>query len=141
MADEATVRISLSVKTTNLDHRSYPTAFVTDVGGEKGPTPGAITVTIAGTDIDLSEITIPGLCWMQNIDATNYINIGIWDPEIGVFYPMIELRPGEYWLFRLSRDLFGEYGTGEGTSGPNTNRLRAKADVASGTLVVKAFEA
>ncbi len=141
MADEAEVRGSMSIRTTNLDYRSHPTAFTTDVDGELGPTPGAFTATIAGTNVDLSELTIPGLCVIRNLDPTDYVNVGIWDPELGVFYPLMEVRPGEHWVFRLSRELFTEYGTGAGTVGPNTNQLRIKANTASCAVVVEAFEA
>ncbi len=140
MADEAEIRTSLQIKTTNLEFRSHPASFTTDVVGEVGPTPGAFAVTVAGIDVDLDELTVPGLCRIANLDATNYVDVGIWDPETGVFYPLMELRPGEYWVFRLSRNLFGEYGTGAGTSGPNTNTLRIKANTDSCTVVVEAFE-
>lgn len=143
MANEATIRNSLAISTSILDYRSNPTAFTADVDGSKGPTPGDITCTIAGTDADLSELSVPGLCRIENHDATNYVTVGIWDPETGLFYPLMELRPGEYWIFRLSRLLFGEFGTDPavGTTGPNTNRLRIKADTASCSVLVEAFEA
>jgi len=143
MTREATIRNSLSIKTTSLDYRSHPTAFVEDVSGEKGPVPGAFTATIAGTNVDLTELTIPGLCRIMNLDPTNYVDVGIWDPETLLFYPFMEVRPGAYYIFRLSRNLFAEYGTDptEGTVGPNTNQLRIKANVASCTVLVEAFEA
>ncbi len=140
MSDEATIRNSLEIQTTNLSYRSYPTSFQVDVSGEKGPAPGAFTATVAGVNVDLTELTVPGLCRVANLDATNYVNLGVWDPEIGTFYPLMEIGPGEYWVFRLSRDLFGEYGTGAGTIGPNTNQLRIKSNTASCNVVVEAFE-
>ncbi len=140
MADEAIVRNSIIINSTP-DYRSFPTSFTTDVVGDLGPTPGAFTATIAGTDVDLSEITVPGLCRIANLDSTNFVTVGIWDPELGVFFPLMEVRPNEFWVFRLSRLLFGEYGTGVGSVGPNTNQLRVKADTASCVVDVAAFEA
>lgn len=141
MADEATIRSSLLVRCDTLNYQSYPTSFQADVAGEKGPTPGAITVTTEGTSVDLSELTTPGLCRIMNLDATNYATYGIWDPENDTFFPLGELLPGETYVLRLSRDLQEEFGTGTGTTGADTNRLRFKADTASVVVLVEAFEA
>jgi len=142
MANEATIRQWMTVLVGDNQWSSpRPSSFQTDVASFKGPVPGVFTVTIAGIDVDLSELTIPGLCQITNLDSTNYVNVGIWDPETGVFYPLAEVRAGETWCLRLSRNLFGEYGTGPGTSGANTNTLRIKADTASCSVVVEAFEA
>lgn len=137
MADEATVRGSLNIKTTNLEFRSYPTAFNVDVSGEIGPTPGAFSASTDGTNVDLSELTTPGLCVIRNLDATNYVEVGIWD---GLeFYPIIEVGPGEHYVLKLSRNIGNSYGTGTGTLGADTS-MRIKADTAACVVVVEAFE-
>jgi hypothetical protein len=57
-----------------------------------------------------------------------------------VFYPLIELLPGESYVFRLSRNIQEQYaGTGTGTTAPD-NRLRIKANGASCVVLVEAFE-
>jgi len=142
MAAEATIRSSLQIKADDIEYQSRPTAYTADVTGRKGPAPGAFTATIAGTDVDFSELTTPSLCRIQNQDATNRVDVGIWDPETGVFYPVDELLPGESYVRRLSRNLAGEYGTDPpaGTTGPNTNRLRVRAFSASCVVLVEAFE-
>ena len=93
-----------------------------------------------GTDVDFSELTIPGLCRLMNLDATNFIEFGIWDPEGGVFYPLGEIGPGKTYTIKLSRNLQEEFGTGTGTTGADTNRLRIKADTAACNVLVEAFE-
>jgi hypothetical protein len=144
MADEAQIRASLQIKGSgNLDYQSAPTAFTADVAGNKGPVPGAISATAAGvgaggTDVDFSELTQPGLCRIQNLDTTNFITFGIWDGT--QFFPLGEVLAGESFVFRLSRDLSEEFGTGTGTTGTAANSLRIKADTAACNVLVEAFE-
>lgn len=151
MADEAQIRSSMEIKKGKIDYRSLPSAFLANVTGTKGPTPGAVTVTVFGTAIDLSELTTPGLCRIMNIDATNYVEYGIRDPETETFYPFGEILPGESYILRLSRNLaFEYYGTGTGTGtgtgpdtgdvGAETNVLWFRANTASVNVVVEAFE-
>lgn len=148
MANEGQVRNSLTVLKTDgsgktiLDYRSNPTAYTVDVTGSKGPTPGAITVSTAGTDVDLSELTTPGLCRIANVSVLSYMEVGIWDPAAGRLYLMMELDPGESNVIKLSRDIQEETGTGDpGTAVLDTdNRLRLKAIGASGVALVEAFE-
>lgn len=141
MADEASIRCSLQIINSPLEYGSKPTQFNADVSGIKGPSPGAVAVSTAGTDIDLSELTTPGLCRIMNLDATNYVEFGIWDPEGSKFYPLGEILAGETYVLRLSRNLQEEFGTGTGTTGDDTNRLRFKADTAAVDVLVEAFEA
>ena len=137
MSNEATVRGSLQISTTNLKYRSYPTSFQADVSGEVGPTPGAFSASTDGTDVDLTELTTPGLAIIKNLDATNYVEVGIWD---GLeFYPLIEIGPGEQYPVKLSRNIGNSYGTGTGTLGADTS-MRIKADTAACVVVVEAFE-
>ncbi len=145
MNREATVRSSLTVRKlsgiiTQLDYRSGSEQFTPTVTGTKGPTPGAIAVTVVGVDVDFSELTQPALCRIKNLDDTNYITIGIWDPELARFFPIDECLPGESFVRRLSRLLSGELGTGAGTVGANTNTLRIKASTGTINVLVEAFE-
>ena len=148
MANEARVTASLSItkldtagSRTLLQYLSQPGAFVADVTGTKGPTPGAIRVPIGGVAADLSELTTPGWCWMMNLDETNYVEYGIRDPGADTFYQLGELGPGEINLVKLSRNLLEEYGpgTGTGTTAP-TNQLWFKANTAACVVRVEAFE-
>jgi hypothetical protein len=147
MSNEAQIQASLTITKTvggNLQYRSYPTLFNADVTGAMGPTPGAIEVLTAGTDVDLSQIqTYPGFCRITNQDSTNWVSYGIWDPTISRYFPLGEVLPGEFFILRLSREL-GEIfapGTGTGTAGPSNNRLRFKAHTSNCIVLIEAFEA
>jgi len=142
MANEATINSYLQIKKGNLDYSSRPTSFKATVTTEAGPSPGQVTVTQAGVNIDLTEITVPGgFCRIQNIDSvtssTNYLEVGIWDGSS--FYPLMELLQGESYVFRLARNLGEEFGVGTGTTGAGINTLRLKAFSASMSAVVEAF--
>lgn len=146
MSGEAQVRASLQIlkktgEVEQINYQSKPTVFKADVAGTKGPSPGAVTVTVEGTDVDFGELTTPALCRIQNQDATNFLEYGVWDPEGDTFYPLGEILPGESYVLRLSRYLQQEFGTGTGTTGAETNRLRLRADTASVNANVEAFEA
>ena len=148
MSGEASLQVSLQITKDDdagvVNHRSYPTQFNADVSGAMGPTPGAFLATVYGTDVDLSELTQPGLCRISNQDSTNFITFGVTDPETNKFYPMGELLSGEFYIFRLSRNLGWEYpgtGTGTGTSGAETNTFTVVANTASCVVLVEAFEA
>lgn len=148
MSGEAKIHVSLQITKAdaagNVNYRSYPTQFDADVDGALGPTPGAILASIYGTDVDLSQLTVPGICRLSNQDSDNFVTYGIYDPEADKFYPLGELLPGEFYILRLSRDLGWEStgsGTGTGTTGPQTNRLRVQADTAACAVLIEAFEA
>lgn len=143
MANEARITSSLQIifppgATGNINYQSQPTAFNADVSTALGPTPGAIVATVAGVDVSLAVLTVPGFCRIRNLDETNFVEVGIWD---GVsFYPFMDILAGESYIVRLSASLGDEFGTGTGTSGPGINTLRVKADTASCNVVVEAFE-
>lgn len=142
MADEYRLTLSLFLKSGLLQYQSNPTAFTFDQEGQaKGPVPGAITVDTFGTDVDLSELTNPGAILLQNLDANNYVEWGIYEDANNLFLPLGELPPGgPPAFFYLSRNAFEDYaGTGTGTTGP-LNTLRLKANTASCIVMVSAFE-
>jgi len=146
MANEATLHISMEISNivcgslSGLNYRSSPVSFVADVAGQSGPLPGEFTATVAGTDVDLSLVTNPRLCRIENLDETNFVTFGIWDITATTFFPVGELLPGEFYIIRLSRMLTEEIsGTGTGTTGLG-NSLRVKADTASCQVNVEVFE-
>ena len=142
MANEITVHSSFDINNGSLQFRGLPSSFTASMVGKKGPTPGAITVLTTGTDVDLSQLTTPGMCQLTNLDTINVIEYGIWDPETTKYYPLGELLPGESYGIRLSRNLQWEYaGVGTGTTGPETNKLRLRSSNTTCNAVVSAFEA
>ena len=146
MSSEAQLQISLKINKSgtsgNLNYQSYPTQFTSDVDGALGPTPGAFLVSVDGTDVDLSQLTTPGLCRLSNQDGNNFVTYGLKDPVTNKFYPLGELLPGEFYVLRLSRVLgWGYSGSGTGTSGDDVNKLHFIADIDPCVVLVEAFEA
>lgn len=140
MADEIKVQTSLSITKGHLTHQSSPTNFQATMVGQGGPTPGQLLASLDGISVDLSVLGTPGMCSIQNLDATNYIQVGIWESDSSIFYPFMELLPGEIYVFRLARNIREEYaGTGTGTTA-YINTLRIKAFGAACKVVVNAFE-
>lgn len=134
MANEATVGCGLSIRVDNINYRSYPTQFKADVDEATGPTPGELVVTNAGKNVDLSSITTPGLCRIQNRSTTEFVLVGIYDGAS--FFPLMELLPGEAYVIRLYRDLGAEF-TGTGTGTPaDINTLQLKVTGATSARVL-----
>ena len=50
--------------------------------------------------LDLAGVVTPGYAVFQNLDATNYIQIGI--DVAAVFYPFLKLKAGEQGMARLA---------------------------------------
>lgn len=157
MANEALISVALTIdkRSSNRQNQliNFPmkASFRSDVDGVKGPVPGALLVPLAGIDIDVSELTTPGLCWLQHQGLADfsdpgtdpsiyYIDVGIKDVLSGRFLPLLELHPGDAWPVRLTRNLLEAYNsTGTGT-GPANNTLHAISHIAPCTLFVGAFE-
>jgi len=110
MSNEAFITSRLSIRRGNLNYRD-PSAggFRADVSASVGPSPGYILVPTAGVQVSFPQLVTPGLVWVQNLDDTNYFELGIKDPGTGLFYPLMELLPGESFPFRFSRNLLEDY--------------------------------
>lgn len=138
--NEAVISGGLSIRVGSLVYQSQPNQFQADVSVARGPTPGMVEIDTDGTDIDLGQLDTPGLCRLMNLDASNYVEYGMWDPLTEVFYPLGELLPGETYILRFSRNLQEAYdGTGTGTT-TATKRLRFKANSANCFVLIEAFE-
>jgi hypothetical protein len=141
MSGEIDVRVTLNISKNNLQYRSFPSNFVADISGTtgKGPTPGAMLVTVGGKDVDLSQLNTPAMCIFKNLEVTgtlDYVTVGIFEnPD---FYPLMELLPGEIYIVRLSRNLGDEMHGTVGTTGGMT--LRLKSHLGNCNVSVEAFE-
>lgn len=140
MANEGRISATLAIRKLSADGSKVlmdfrrTASFAVTVSGTKGPVPGSFSVGIGGKIVNLEELGTPGLCWLTNMDATNYVTLGIWDPGIDVYYPMLEIGPGESYPVKLYRHIQEEFTqTGTGTTGPG-NYLFAKA--VGGTVVI-----
>lgn len=97
MADEATVRVSLSFeKGTVSESKSFgPTTF--DVAGDN-PLCNIQDVGTSEEALLIGDITVGGYLYARNLDATNFVEIrpGTGDADL------IQLKPGDVCLFRLT---------------------------------------
>ena len=59
----------------------------------------AVPTTAAGTALDLASISTQGFAHFINLDATNYIEIGV--QVSSTFYPFVKLKAGEACLLPL----------------------------------------
>lgn len=128
MANEVRVTSVLQIRNGALDYQSRPAGFTADMSSNKGPCVGALTVSAPWTDpitevdypvtiIRLTEATSPGFARFLNLDATYGIEVGQYDAANGIFYPFLELGPGQSYVIKLSTSLTLEtLGTGSGTS-------------------------
>lgn len=144
MPGQITVIVNMRITNANgnLQEQTQPTSYQATMVGERGPTPGSLHVPLSGIDANFSELVVPGgLCWLINIDTNgNFCTYGIFDHTFNRFYPLGELLPGQPTLFRLSRFLGTEYGTGSGTVG-HGDTIRFYAVGAPVDIVIKAFDA
>lgn len=127
---------------TIIDHRPAYNGFTADVAGAKGPSPGAVTIQIHGTNIDLSQLTEPGWVEIFNMDSVQTLRWGVWDALTTTFIPVGELEPGHGITYKLSRD-FGERhdeGVGTGTTASSVVKLRFYSETSDAVVYVGAFE-
>jgi len=86
-----------------------------------GGNPGTVTVTTSEGDITIG-LTTPGICIIQNIDPTNYVEYG--PKSGGAMVVFGKIKPGEFAFFRFGASV----------------TLRCKANTASVKLRIQTFE-
>lgn len=140
MANEITVRNSITIRKGNLSYFPRSSAFQEDMSDDKGPTPGFLTISTDGENVTFGELVTPGRVRIQNLDPDNYVEFGIHDGTL--FHPLGEVLPGTEVTFRFSRN-FGEelnVAPGTGSTAP-VNYFFIKANTAPCGVVVDCFEA
>jgi hypothetical protein len=146
MANEIRVQSSFSIRNGSLNFDTGRlTAYLANMIGTRGPTPGSIVaLTGAGTDINLSELDIPGgICFLVNLDPIggNPVRFGVKDTISHKFYPMVKLLPGEFAVIRLDDELGNDY-LPSGTFPADTgNTFHVRADNNPVNVNVFAFDA
>lgn len=147
MANEARIPGGLTIRkisgsVVQMDHKpSYP-GFSATVTAAKGPTPGAVTISPAGTIVPIDQLTEPGWCEIVNMDDEQNIQYGLWDRDTTTFFPLGELEPGHGVTFKFSRN-FGERhdeGVGTGTTATGIVQLKLYSETADAVAYVGAFE-
>jgi len=94
-----TINHSVGVNVTNGDINSQfqKTVSVTQTG--QGHAAGCQTIGTTQEVLVVTDITTSGIASFQNIDATNFVQLGVY--VSATFYPLVRLLAGEVATFRL----------------------------------------
>ncbi len=60
-----------------------------------------LSVTTANLALSMGNVATPGVTWITNLDATNFVDIGIREAA-GNFAAFMRIFPGESWPFRAN---------------------------------------
>jgi hypothetical protein len=100
MASEITTRVQLTATKGSLSVKRDSGSTVIDMSGtHKAAGAMDIPTTAGGTAIPLGSVSTAGLSYFRNLDATNYLTIGV--VVSATFYPLVKLKAGESCLLRL----------------------------------------
>ena len=101
MANEITVSAGISIANgSNYAFSQPPRTKSFDQAAIGGPSPGAISVGTTEESTTFPELTTEGWVYLQNNDATNYVQ---WGFSTGVYGG--RLKAGEFALFRMEPSL------------------------------------
>lgn len=139
MSNEIQIRSSMTVVNGSLRYGSQPNAFSADMLGKRGMIPGGLRAPTTGVTIDLSTLESVGMAHIANVGETYSVMIGIYDPDTTVFYPFLDLLPGESYVVRLSAFIGEQLTTGTGTGAVN-NIVQARGIGGEADVIVNAFE-
>ena len=141
MANQAVVSTSMSITRGSLN-RPLTSNDVIVMTGLAGPTPGNVLAAVNHTVVNLTALTTPGLCRIQNLDANNTVYYGIYSSHYNDFFPLGRLLPGMtnylYLSDLLGKDLTPVTGTGPGDA--FTNNFALKALTAPCWCLVEVFD-
>lgn len=142
MPNQAVISTQISITRGSLLRplQSNDTISMTGTGG---PTPGTITAPTGYVVVDVSAVTTPGLCRIQNLDANNSVYVGIYSSHFNEFFPLLKLLPGTTQVIYLS-DLLGkdlQPGTGTHPQDAFTNEMALKGVGGSCQVLVEIFDA
>jgi len=119
MANEISATAGLRVKNGNSYFQQPANSISITQSAIGGPSPGAISVGTSETSTAFPILTTEGWLYLQNNDATNYVQ---WGFSTGVYGG--RLKAGEFALFRMEPGL----------------TLYLKANTAACNVLVAGFE-
>jgi hypothetical protein len=122
MANEITVQATIAVRKDYLSARRNLGSSFDLNAASPAKAAGIASIGFAAHEaLPMGDVGTAGWAWFVNLDATNYVEIGV--DVAAAFVPMVRLKPGEPALFRLA-----------------TNAPYAKANVAAVKLDYEIFE-
>ena len=101
MANEITLRWNLTATKGSLSRTKRPASqSITLSAASPAVSGGVISVGFASHEaIPLGDLAAVGVAWFANVDATNYVELGV--DVGGTFYPFVKLKAGESYPLRL----------------------------------------
>jgi hypothetical protein len=102
MANEINMTMALTLANGDLDSMTIPARTLAITQNTAAPVRVAGTQIIGTTEeaLTVTDLTTPGVCYLRNRNATNYVEIGV-VPD-ATFYPLIKLKAGEMAMFRIT---------------------------------------
>lgn len=94
MANELRITVSFQINNPPEVDQMISSGTYDQAVAAECPAEVAVPTTAAGTAISIGAITggQEGSCMMQNLDQTNYVDVG--NQVAGTFYPVARLYPG-----------------------------------------------
>ena len=124
MADEITIRQTLTAKGTTTPNVNRTASYTADAGSDFSGEIASVPTTAAGTALTVAAaVANKGWSYFRNVDPTNFVDIDI--QVSSTFHPFARLLPGEECHIPLSPAV----------------ALFARADTASVRLSYGVFEA
>lgn len=103
MSNEISYQFQLLLNNGKLkDQYSSPAGAATQTTAALVRNVQTVTSVAPAQPLDLGSVATTGFAVFQNLDATNYVEIGAWDGVGSVFWPFIRLKAGEQGMMRLS---------------------------------------
>ncbi len=96
MADEINVVISVTAIKGDFQYQNLKSSYLSDMTTAGGGNPGTVSVTTSQVAVSTTGLTKAGICIIQNLDDTNFIEFGPTGAPIG------KLLPGEIATFRIA---------------------------------------
>ena len=128
MSGEISLNLSMQINKDNFGYSNTPISYQEDMVTGKGPSPGAITASSAGTgtQISFTNLSTPARAVIKNFDDTNYVEVGI--VVGGIFYALLEVQAGMFDIIRFGRSM-------------TKTIIYVRANTANCEVSVEAFEA
>jgi len=103
MANEITSNFSLSVSKGSFTFSRSLSKQITISASSPNVAGGTqlVGTAAAGEALVLGDVATNGVAYFVNLDATNYVEVGI--QQAGTFYPLARLNAGEGYPFRLAQ--------------------------------------
>lgn len=121
MANEGSISVTVKVDNGNYSYkRALSGRF--DQTNPRGGNPGVVTIGTSETTISFGSLSTPRVALFQNLDDTNFVEIG---PDSTGLVEFIKLLPGQFAVLPLADSV----------------TVKAKADTAACDLLVEVQDA